>query len=46
MQWNMEESATERRKATVGAEVPHGWESDLHLRQHSPSLSRKLSSEV
>ena len=46
MQCNKEEHAAERRMATVGAADPHGWESDVHLRPHSRSFSRKLSSEI
>jgi len=46
MQWNLENYATDLRKATASAEVSLGWEFDGDFRQHGFSLNWNLSSDI
>ena len=46
MQITLEKYGTQRRKATVSAEVSLGRESDVHFRQHYRSSSLNFSSVI
>ena len=42
----MQKCSAKRHKATVGAEVLFGWESDVHFGLNGPSFGGNFSSKV